>query len=308
MIARALRRLSSALATLLVVATVVFVLVRAVPGGPFDRERAVPAAIERQRAARAHLDDPLWKQYASWLSATVLHGDLGPTFRYPNRSVNEIIAASLPVSMELGALALVLALSLGVPLGALGAVRRGAAADAATIGAALLALALPPLALGPLLVQLFALQLRILPVARWEGLRHAILPTLCLALPVAGAVARLTRAGMLEVLGADFIRAARAKGLSETRIALRHALPEALLPVVGFLGPAASGLLVGSVVVERVFDIPGMGRYFVEAAQNRDYNLVTGVALVEAALLLLFNALVDLALARLDPRIGAARP
>lgn len=297
------RRLVTIVPALLLVATLVFGLLRLLPGGPFDHARAVPVEVQRALDARYHLDEPVLRQYVRWLG-DLAHGDLGPSFRYPNRSVNEIVALGLPVSMTLGALALAFALALGIPLGVWSATRPGTAADAASTGAALLGLSLPQFVTAPLLVLVFSLQLRVLPVARWETWRHLVLPVLCAGLPTAAAVARLTRAGMLEVLGADFIRTARAKGLPERAVIVTHALRAGLLPVVGFLGPASAGLLMGSLVVEKTFDIPGLGRYFVEAALNRDYNLVGAVVLIYGLLVMLLNTAADLACAVLDPRIA----
>jgi oligopeptide transport system permease protein len=298
-----LKRLLSIIPTLLLVATLVFVLVRIVPGGPFDLERAVPAEVQRQLDAKYHLNDPVLKQYGDWLFALVTRGDLGPTFRYPNRTVNEIIALSLPVSMQLGLCAMLFALAVGVPLGILGAIRQNTWKDTAAMAAAMIGLSVPRYVLAPLLMLVFSLKLYWFPVARWETWRHMVLPVVCAGLPVAAVIARLTRGGMLEVIRADFIRTARAKGLSERKIILKHALRGGLLPVVSFLGPGFSGMLVGSLVVEKIFNIPGMGRYFVEAATNRDYNLVMGVMLVYGSLLMVFNALVDVAYALLDPRV-----
>jgi oligopeptide transport system permease protein len=297
------KRLLSILPTLLIVATLVFVLVRLVPGGPFDQERAVPAEVQRQLNAKYHLDDPVWKQYGDWLYALVAHGDLGPTFKYPNRTVNEIISISLPVSMQLGALAMLFALAVGVPLGIIGATRQNTAADTAAMATAMIGVSVPRFVLAPLLILVFSLKLYLLPVARWETWRHMVLPVICAGLPAAAYIARLTRGGMLEVIRSDFIRTARAKGLSELRIIGKHALKGGLLPVVSYLGPGFSGLLVGSLVVEKIFNIPGMGRYFVEAASNRDYNLVMGVMLVYGVILMLFNTLVDIAYAFIDPRV-----
>jgi oligopeptide transport system permease protein len=298
-----LKRLFSIIPTLLIVATLVFVLVRLVPGGPFDQERAVPAEIQRQLNAKYHLDDPVWKQYGDWLYALVAHGDLGPTFKYPNRTVNEIIRLSLPVSLQLGALAMLFALAVGVPLGIIGATRQNTRADHIAMATAMVGVSVPRFVLAPLLILAFSLKLYWLPVARWETWRHMVLPVICAGLPAAAYIARLTRGGMLEIVRSDFIRTARAKGLSELRIILKHALKGGLLPVVSYLGPGFSGLLVGSLVVEKIFNIPGMGRYFVEAASNRDYNLVMGVMLVYGVILMVFNTLVDIAYALIDPRV-----
>jgi oligopeptide transport system permease protein len=299
----ALRRLLAIVPTLLVVLTIAFAALRLLPGGPFDTERAVPAEVARALDAKYHLDEPLIRQYARWLGDVLLHGDLGPSYRYPNRSVGEIIAASLPVSMELGGLSLALALLTGVPLGVLAATRRGRALDVAIGSASVLGISIPRFVLAPLLVLFLSLELYLLPVARWESWRHAILPVVCSALPTAAYLVRLTRAGMLEVLRSDFLRTARAKGLPERTVIWKHALRGGLLPVVSFLGPGASALLTGSIVVEKIFDVPGMGRYFVEAALNRDYNLVLGVTLVYGVVVMTLNALVDVTYAALDPRV-----
>lgn len=299
----ALRRLLSVVPTLLLVATVAFVLVRLVPGGPFDQERAVPAEVERALRAKYHLDDPFLKQYGDWLWALVSRGDLGPTFKYPNRTVNEIIALSLPVSMQLGTLAMLFALAVGVPLGVVGAVRQNTWKDTAAMAAAMVGVSVPRFVLAPLLILVFSLQLLWFPVARWETWRHMVLPVICAGLPMAAYIARLTRGGMLEVIRSDFVRTARAKGLPERRVILEHALRGGMLPVVSYIGPGFSHLLVGSLVVERIFNIPGMGRYFVEAAMNRDYNLVIGVMLVYGVILMVFNTLVDVAYALIDPRV-----
>ncbi|MBW2529667.1 MAG: ABC transporter permease [Deltaproteobacteria bacterium] len=298
-----IKRLVWILVSLWLVATIVFFLLRLVPGGPFDSDRAVPADIQQALDAKYHLDDPVLTQYLDWLGGVVWRGDLGPTYRYAGRSVGEIIAASLPVSVELGVFALLFALAFGIPLGVLGAIRHNRWQDTLSMAVALVGISVPRFVLAPLLILVFSLTLYWLPVARWESWRHVILPVICAGLPMGAYVARLTRSGMLEVVRSDFIRTARAKGLTERRIILRHALRGGLLPVLSFLGPGVSGLLVGSLVIERIFDIPGMGRYFVEAATNRDYNLVMGVTLVYAALLMTFNAAVDVAYGLLDPRV-----
>lgn len=303
MIRYVVRRLLTILPTLFLVATVVFLLVRLVPGGPFDLERAAPIEVQKQLNAKYHLDDPVWKQYGDWLWALFTRGDLGYTFKYPNRTVNEIIALSLPVSMQLGSLAMLFALAVGVPLGILGATRQNTKTDTAAMATAMIGVSIPRFVLAPILILAFSLKLYLLPVARWETWRHMVLPVICAGLPMAAYIARLTRGGMLEVIRSDYIRTARAKGLSEARVIWKHALRGGLLPVVSYLGPGFSGLLVGSLVVEKIFNIPGMGRYFVEAAQNRDYNLVMGVMLVYGFILMFFNTVVDIAYAFLDPRV-----
>jgi oligopeptide transport system permease protein len=289
--------------TLFLVVTLVFFLVRLAPGGPFDTERAVPAEALAALEQKYKLGDPLHQQYLSFLGDLVLRGDLGPCFKYPGRTVNEIIGLSLPVSMHLGLLAMIFALLLGIPAGIIGATRQNTAADYGAMSVAMLGISIPRFVLAPLLILWFGISLYWLPVARWESWRHMVLPVICAGLPTAAYVARLTRAGMLDVVRSDFILTARAKGLSERTVIFRHALRGGLLPVVSFLAPGFSGLLVGSLVIEQIFDIPGMGRYFVEAAQNRDYNLVMGITLVYGVLLMTLNAVVDVAYAWLDPRV-----
>jgi len=302
-----LRRLLSLVPTLLLAVTLVFFLVRLAPGGPFDQERSVPPEVLAALEAKYRLSDPVWVQYKDWLADLLLRGSLGPTFKYPNRTVNEIIALSLPVSIQLGLWAMLFALALGVPLGVVGAMRQNRWPDALATAIALVGLSVPRFVLAPLLIMLFGLTLYWLPVARFDSWRHMVLPVFCAALPMAAHVARLTRAGMLEVVRSDFVRTARAKGLSERSVVLRHALRGGLLPVVSYLGPGFSGLLVGSLVIEKIFDIPGMGRYFVEAFQNRDYNLIAGLSIVYGVLLMGSNALVDIAYAWLDPRVELGR-
>jgi oligopeptide transport system permease protein len=296
-------RLLSIILTLFLVVTLVFALVRLAPGGPFDVDRTPPAEVKKALDAKYHLHDPWYLQYRDWLKELVLQQDLGPTFKYPNRSVNEIIKLSLPVSAELGGLGMLLALLVGVPLGIIGATRQNTWKDSLAMGTAMIGISVPSFVLAQLLILLFALKLYWLPVARWETWRHMILPVVCVGLPMAAYIARLTRGGMLEIIRSDFIRTARAKGLSERRVIWKHALRGGLLPVVSFLGPGLSSLLVGSLVVERIFNIPGMGRYFVEAALNRDYNLIVGACLVYGTLLVTFNAFVDIAYKFLDPRV-----
>lgn len=298
-----LKRLLALLITLLVVVTMVFFMVRLAPGGPFDSERAVPQEAIAALEAKYRLDDPLHVQYRDFVADLVLRGNLGPCFKYHGRTVNELIAQSLPVSMQLGLLAMLLALGVGIPLGIVGATRHNSWADHLAMSAAMIGISVPRFVLAPLLVLLFSLTLYLLPVARWESWRHMILPVICAGLPTAAYVARLTRGGMLEVLRSDFIRTARAKGLSERAVIYRHALRGGLLPVVSFLGPGLSALLVGSLVIEQIFSIPGMGRYFVEAALNRDYNLVMGITIVYGTLVMVLNAAVDIAYAWLDPRV-----
>jgi oligopeptide transport system permease protein len=299
------KRVLTLVPTLLLVATLVFFLLRLTPGGPFDAEKAAPPEAIAALEAKYKLNDPLLTQYKDFL-VRLVQGDLGPCIKYPGRTVNEIIAASLPISMALGTLAMLLALVIGIPIGVLGAVRQNSWVDHAAMAGAMLGISVPRFVLAPLTIFVFALGLYWLPVGRWETWRHMILPVVCAALPTAAYIARLTRAGMLEVIRSDFVRTARAKGLSERAVILRHALKGGLLPVVSFLAPGFSALLVGSLVIEKIFAVPGMGRYFVEAALANEYNVVMGVTLVYAALLMSLNALADIAYAWLDPRVKIA--
>jgi oligopeptide transport system permease protein len=299
-------RLLEALLTLWLLATLCFVLLRAAPGGPFDAEKAAPPEVEAALAAQYRLDRPLPAQYALWLG-DVVRGDLGPSFQYPDYTVNQLVGQALPVSALNGGLALLLALALGVPLGVLAALRRGCALDRVLMFGAGLGLAVPKFVAAPLLVLLFAVTLKWLPAGGWGEWRHVVLPVIALALPNLAWCARLTRASMLDTLSADYLRAARARGLSETRLLFAHALRPGLLPVVAWLAPALINVVTGSAVVEQVFGIPGMGRYFVQGALNRDYTLVLGVVLVVGALIVLIGALVDALRAALDPRLREAR-
>lgn len=303
MIQYGVRRILSILPTLWGVMTALFFLLRAVPGGPFDTEKSIPKEIEKAQLAYYHLGEPLSTQYKEWLTRVIIHQDLGPSFRHAGRSVNEIIRISLPYSAELGFFAALFAMAIGVPLGVYAAMRHNRLSDHAAMGVAMLGVSVPRFVLAPLLVLVLSLKLYLLPAARWETWRHMVLPVICAGLPMAAYVARLARAGMLEVIRSDYIRTARAKGLPERRVILRHALRGALAPVVTYLGPGLSGLLIGSLVIERIFNIPGMGRYLVEAAANRDYNLVLGVVLVYGVLVMSLNAVVDIAYRYLDPRI-----
>lgn len=303
MLTLALRRLLVAVPTLLVLVTLSFFLMRAAPGGPFDQERTLPPQIEAALKAQYQLDQPLWRQYFNYLGG-VVRGDLGPSFQYEGYRVSELIAAGLPVSIALGVSALLLALLVGGAVGVLAARYRNRAPDHALMTLALAGLSLPNYVIAPLLILLFAVTLAWLPAGGWVSGRYsdAVLPILALALPQMAYIARLTRGSMVEVLRAPYIRTARAKGLPERIVLLRHALRPALMPVLSYLGPAAAGLITGSVVVEQIFNIPGLGRHFVQAALNRDYTLVLGVVLFYGALIIAFNFVVDLLYGVLDPR------
>ncbi|MGB5104555.1 MAG: ABC transporter permease subunit [Steroidobacteraceae bacterium] len=300
----ALRRLLGLVPTLFLIVTAAFFLMRLAPGGPFDEEQAVPAEVTANLQAAYGLDQPVHVQYGRYL-AGLLRGDLGPSFRMKDFTVAELIARGLPVTLGIGAAALLAALSIGVPLGLLTARRQNGWVDHAVMGVALAGIAVPNFVVAPVLALAFGIGLGWLPVAGWEpgSLRHMVLPVATLALPFIAYVARLTRGSLLEVLQAPYIRTARAKGLGAAAILRRHALKPTLLPVVSFMGPAAAGLLTGSLVVEQVFGLPGVGRYFVQGAINRDYTLVMGMVIFYAALVLLLNLLVDLLYGWLDPRI-----
>ena len=300
----ALRRLFGIVPTFLAVVAAAFFLMRAAPGGPFDEERALPAEIEANLQAAYGLDQPLAVQFARYLGG-LLRGDLGPSFRMKDFSVAELIGRGLPVTFSIGAAALLLALALGIPLGLVAGLRQNGWVDHTVMGVALAGIAIPGFVVAPVLALVFGLQLGWLPVAGWQAgsPAHMVLPVVTLALPYVAYLARLTRGSLLEVLQSPFIRTARAKGLAPAVILRRHALRPTLLPVVSFLGPAAAGLLTGSLVVEQVFGLPGVGRYFVQGAVNRDYTLVMGMVIFYATLILLLNLLVDLLYGWLDPRI-----
>jgi len=297
-----LRRLLAFVPTLWLIATLSFFIVRLAPGGPFQSEKAIPPAAKAQLLHTYGLDRPLAEQYGRFLWNTV-RGDFGVSYRYPNRRVSEIIGDGFRVSAELGAWALLFAVLVGVPLGVIAAVRQNRAEDYAVMGIALAGVSVPSFVLAPVLVLVFSLTLFWFPPALWSGPSSRVLPVLALSAAYISFIARLARAGMLEVLHMDFVRTARAKGLAEVVVVVKHALPIGILPVVSYLGPAAARVVTGSIVIEQVFSIPGLGRQLVGAAFNRDYTLVLGVVLFYAGLLLVLNLLVDLAYAWLDPRV-----
>lgn len=278
-------------------------MVRAAPGGPFDSERAVAPEILQQLNARYHLDDPPLSQLGSYL-LNLLQGDFGPSFRYPGRSVNELIYSGLPVTLELGVYALLFALLIGISTGVVAAVRPETWQDYLPMSVSMAGICLPSFVLGPLLVLVFAIWLEWLPVSGWGQFPgDKILPSITLGAGYAAYIARLTRGGMLEVMSMDYIRTARAKGLSEPMIILRHGLRAGLLPVVSFIGPAAAGLLSGSFIVETIYQIPGLGRFYIQAAFNRDYTMILGTTILFATLIVVTNLISDIFSAILDPRI-----
>lgn len=296
------RRLLHGLVVLWVVATLTFVLLRLAPGGPFDRERRLPPEVLANIEAKYHLDEPLTRQYLRYVTG-ILRGDLGPSYKYLDRGVNEIIRDTFPISGHLGLLAIFFALLVSLPLGLLAAYFRDSWIDRCCMLGAAMGISLPHFILGALLIWAFALQLGWFHAGRWDTLSSVILPTITLGAAPAAYLSALIRSTLLETLGADFIRTARAKGLRETVVVLKHALTHALVPVLTVTGPLTAALLTGSFVVEYVFAIPGMGRFFITAVTDRDYPLIMGVTLVYTALLVCANFLVDLLYGYVDPRI-----
>ena len=298
-----LRRLGTALPVLLAVITLTFLMVHSAPGGPFDAEKAVTPEVLAKLNAKYNLDAPLWQQYSDYLIG-VVQGDFGPSFRYPSRSVTELIMTGLPITFELAVYSIIFALLLGVSAGILGALKPNTAYDYVPMTTAMLGICVPSIILGPSLILTFGIWLEWLPVGGWGDIPgDKILPTVTLGTAYAAYCARLTRGGMLEVLNQDFIRTARAKGLSEFRVVIIHALRGGLTPVIAFLGPAMAGLLAGSFVVETIFGIPGLGRFYVEAAFNRDYTMILGSSIFFSCLIISFNLLSDVIAASINPKL-----
>lgn len=297
-----LRRLALMPFVLLCVVSITFFLIRLSPGGPFDSERKIPVAIEKQLLAKYKLDGPLLEQYSGYLS-DLLHGDLRLSTKYRNRSVNEILAQTLPVTLTLGSTAFLLAVLVGLWLGSFAAAHPHTISESIALALTLVSISLPSFVLGPLLILVFSIKLAWLPVGGWGSLQQLLLPAVTLAIPFAAVIARLLHDSLRETLAEDFIRTARAKGLSENSIIYRHALRVAILPVVSYLGPLAANLLTGSIVVETIFHIPGAGGFFVNSILNRDGFLLGGVVIVYCILLMVFNLIVDLSYRVLDRRI-----
>jgi oligopeptide transport system permease protein len=299
-----LTRLASAIPTLFIIITATFFLMRAAPGGPFDQEQTLSPEIMANMQAAYGLDQPIWKQYGRYI-ASLAHGDFGPSFKYKDFTVTELIAQGFPVTLELGVIAMVLALIVGIPLGTFAALHHNSAADYAAMSAALVGIAIPSFVVLPFLGLLFGVYLHWLPVSGWEprSLSHLALPIIALALPPLAYIARLTRGSMLEVLRSHYIRTAFAKGLPLRTVILRHALRPALTPVASYLVPAVASIMTGSLVVESIAGLPGIGRFLVQGALNRDYTLVLGMVIIYSALLIGMGLLVDLLYAWLDPRV-----
>jgi oligopeptide transport system permease protein len=299
-----LMRLATAIPTLLIIVTVTFFIMRAAPGGPFDQEQTLPPDIMANLQNAYGLDQPVWRQYVRYMTS-LTHGDFGPSFKYKDFTVTELIMQGFPVTLKLGSLAMALALLVGIPLGVLAAVRHNTVLDYATMSLAVLGIAVPAFVLLPALGLLFGIHLHWLPVAGWEpgSLRYLVLPTVALALPPLAYIARLMRGSMLEVLQSHYIRTAFAKGLPLRSVIMRHALRPALMPVASYLVPAIAAVMTGSLVVESIAGLPGIGRYLVQGAVNRDYTLVLGMVIIYSALLIGMGLLVDLLYAWLDPRV-----
>ncbi len=287
-----------------VVIALTFFIMHSVPGGPFDRDKKLPPEIIANIEAKYHLDQPVWRQFILYVGQ-VARGDLGPSYKYVGRDVADIIADTFPVSAVLGLCALAVSLGIGIPAGIFSAWKYNSGWDRGVIFLATLGISLPNFVLGSVLVLVLSHYLHLLPPALWEGPRHVVMPAFALGAGFAGYVARLTRNSLLEVLSADYIRTARAKGLGEGAVLLKHALKNSISPVVSVLGPLAAGLVTGSFVIEFIFSVPGMGNFFITAVSNRDYPLIMGVTLVYAVLIVLANIMVDLIYMKLDPRVRA---
>jgi len=285
------------------VITVTFFLVRAAPGGPFDSEKAVSEQVKAALEARYRLDQPMYEQYLSYLG-DLLQGDMGPSFYYPGRSVNDLIFQGLPITAELGLYALLIALIIGCAAGVFAALKPNTVQDYLPMSVAMIGICMPSFLLGPLLVLIFGIWLDVMPVSGWgQTMGDKVLPSITLGAMYAAYIARLSRSGMLEVMNQDYLRTARAKGLPERTVVLRHALRGGLLPVISFLGPAFAALLSGSFVVETVFQIPGLGRFYIQAAFNRDYTMILGTTVFLSTLIVIFNLLSDIVAAWLNPRL-----
>ena len=299
----ALWRLAGLIPTLLIMITVAFFLMRVAPGGPFDSEKLLPPDIEANLSARYHMDEPLLQQYFRYLSQVAVL-DFGPSIQYKDWTVNELIGQGMKVSLTIGLAAMVLAFVFGTFLGIAAALRKNTRVDYSLMGVAMLGISIPNFVIAPILILLLAVYAGWLPAGGWDwGIASMVLPVVTLSLPVTAYIARLTRGSMIEVMHSNFIRSARAKGLTESQVIRRHALRPALLPVISFLGPATAGMISGSVVIERIFSLPGLGSYFVQGALNRDYTLVMGVVIFYGVLIITLNFIVDMIYAWLDPRV-----
>lgn len=304
MFAYAVRRLGSAIPTLFVIVTIAFFMMRLAPGGPFDREKQLPPEIEANILKAYNLDKPVHEQYFDYI-VNIVKGDFGPSYKYLDFTVTDLIVAGFPVSLRLGMSAILIAVVFGVTAGTIAALKQNSRFDYMVMGVAMTGIAIPNFVMAPLLALVFGVYLSWLPVAGWGGgaFKYQVLPVITLALPQIAYIARLTRGSMVETMHSNFIRTARAKGLAEQVVVVRHALKGGLLPVVSYLGPATAAVITGSVVIESIFDVPGIGRYFVNGALNRDYPVVMGVVIFYAVLIMALNLIVDLIYGFLDPRV-----
>ena len=297
-----IKRILISIPVLLAVASITFFLIKLAPGGPFDADKAVSPQVLENLNEAYNLNASQWQQYLDYMSGAI-RGDFGPSFRYPGRSVTEMITTGLPVTFELAIYSMLIALSIGIFSGVLAALKRNTFLDYVPMGIAMIGICVPTFLMGPLLVLIFGINFELLPVSGWGQLPgDKLLPSITLGFAYAAYIARLSRGGMLEILNQDFIRTARAKGLNETQVVTKHAMQGGLIPVVSFLGPAIAGLLAGSFVVETIFQIPGLGRFYVEAAFNRDYTMILGTTIFFSAMIVFFNLMSDLAALWLNPR------
>lgn len=304
-----IRRILGTVPTLLILVVISYFLIRLAPGGPFDFDQSLPAQIQASLEAKYHFDQPLYVQFGYYLS-DLFKGDLGPSFQYTNYSVSELISQGFPISLQLGLTAMVLAVLLGCSAGIIAAYKQNSRYDYILMSVTMLGISIPNFVLAPILILFFSIFLALLPAGGWEegAVANQILPVVSLALPQVAYLARITRGSMIDVLRTGFIRTAFSKGLPTRLILLRHALKPALIPVLSYLGPATAGIITGSVVIEQIYGIPGLGRYFVQGALNRDYTLVMGVVIFYGALIVVFNLLVDLVYGLLDPQIRLRKP
>ena len=296
------RRLGGAIIILWVIITVTFALMHAIPGGPFTTEKKLPPQVKASIEAKYHLDDPVWKQYGDYLGG-VITGDLGPSYKYEGRSVNDIISDAFPISAQLGLLSLMVAVVGGIAAGAISAMRPNGIVDYAVTVLSTIGISVPTFIIGAVLVYVVGFELGWFPVALWRGPSYMVLPVLTLAAQPMAFIARLTRSGLLDVYQQEYIRTARAKGLSSWTILTRHALGNAILPVITYLGPLAASLLTGSFIVETIFAIPGLGQYFVTSIYNRDYTVILGITIFYSAIVVFLNILVDMIYPLIDPRV-----
>lgn len=302
-----IKRLIGMIPTLLIIITLSFFIVRVAPGGPFDGERALPEVVKKNIEAKYHLDESLPKQYVRYLF-DVLRGDLGPSYKYKDHDVNYLIANSLPNSIILGFMAMAVALTFGISFGIIAALKQNTILDYLPMSLAALGLSIPAFVVGPVMQYVFAMKLKLLPTSGWfmdgtASWKTAILPVIALSFSYYSDIARLTRSSMLETLRSDYIRTAKAKGMKNSMIIFKHAMKGAMLPIVSYLGPAFAGILTGSIVIEQVFRVPGLGKFFVQSSFNRDYTMIVGVVIVYSLILIVMNFIVDIVYAQLDPRI-----